>query len=161
MKSPKHIASKSNVVRAEMWVCWGVGIVKCKSVCFLLALIYAIKQLLYYWRCSFLDLKLHASYNLKHAPHSFCVYLWPPEVYQAWSKQIRSDKARKWVWYMHGCVRKCVWQTTMLFFLLALLYATTFSDSTVWRLCKCVLWEHGLLPYIHTNWNDQVLGKEF
>ena len=29
-----------------------------------------------------------------------------PEVYQAYSKQIKTGKARKWVWCMCGCVRK-------------------------------------------------------
>ena len=34
--------------------------------------------------------------------------LGPPEFYQTHSKQIKSGKDRKQVWYIHGCVKKWV-----------------------------------------------------
>ena len=65
------------------WVCPKVDVVKCKMFAFLLSPIYAIKQLLCYWRCSFPNLELHASYNPEHALWSlsdmlFCVCSIPP-----------------------------------------------------------------------------------
>ena len=86
LKSIKPCSKQIKVVWPEnrCGVCVGVSQSRCdkmQSLFFYLALIYAIKRLLYYWRCSFSGLELFVSYRPQHKSWSwslsdmpFCVY---------------------------------------------------------------------------------------
>ena len=110
-----------------------------KCLLFLLALVLADKWLLQLTGSVPAQIELYASYGTRYASVNDLAYIsnvtqnvWPVEVYQG--KQIRVVKTRKWVWYVHWCDKKWVWQNMQILVpFLLLIYSTTFQDPIIFQ----------------------------